>query len=259
MGEAEPPRPSPDRRQLEEALKDTLAAIDATGEKPARVVASRNAVAGQGAVPGQGVVAAGTAAPPIDAAAPVTVASRRRLLALLGGLLLVGLASLLWLRPVSGPPVPPAEPRLAALDRASIAKSLETLSSLQSASLPGAIQYEPYAARVLDTKVRLDGSLFAEGEPALTQELRDAMALHLLAADAWHAKIVDQPDSWASVGNDPRVALCPTVKRGIDTGTEPAGMRREHWKGIAVAAAIPALWTCAQERLAAVERVLKER
>jgi hypothetical protein len=89
--------------------------------------------------------------------------------------------------------------------------------------------------------------------------LREALALHVLAAGAWRAKMLNERGAWEVVGDDPGADACQPVRRVLAVSDEPPGMTRSQWRGIALSAAIPLLWDCAAERIAEVERALRDR
>lgn len=58
-------------------------------------------------------------------------------------------------------------------------------------------------------------------------------------------------EEWARLSQDPAVELCPSVKRAVDA-VAPAP--RAVSRGAVVATALPRLWDCAAEKIAALDR-----
>jgi hypothetical protein len=151
-----------------------------------------------------------------------------------------------------------ARPPLGDPERAAVTGALTALRELQAVSrveIPSRI----YLSRVAFTKTDIERNLAGVTDPDLRTALTEALALHLLAADAWKAKTLNERGKWEAVGGDAGVEPCPAAKRVVAVADEPPGMSRAQWRGVALAAAIPLLWDCAANRLAELDRALKER
>jgi hypothetical protein len=189
----------------------------------------------------------GAAAPPkrVATPTPVSEAPARTLPALTDAT-----ASREPVTPPSGPaPIASAPAAPVPTPGQSAGDVVRVLRQLQSAAKPTAT-LDAYAGRVASTRVEIE-RLVASGSPLLRTQALDVLEIHRLAASAWRARTVNEREEWARVGRDPAVELCPSVKRAVDDAG-PAS--RAVPRGAAVATALPQLWECAAEKIAALGR-----
>jgi hypothetical protein len=152
--------------------------------------------------------------------------------------------------PPSGPaPIAPAPAAPVPTPGPSAGDVVRVLRQLQSAAKPTAT-LNAYAGRVASTRVEIE-RLVASGSPLLRTQALDVLEIHRLAASAWRARTVNEREEWARVGRDPAVELCPSVKRAVD---DAGPVSRAVPRGAAVATALPQLWECAAEKIAALGR-----
>jgi hypothetical protein len=142
----------------------------------------------------------------------------------------------------------------AELQRAAFTDALRALKDVQASSTP-AVPYPTYSSRVAFAKSDVDRYLSTAAAAEVKGDVRDAMELHVLAAAAWKARMLDTKDAWEAVGHDPAIDLCPSAKRMVDVTETATGQSRAHARGVGVAAAIPLLWECAGERLNTLDGV----
>jgi hypothetical protein len=191
---------------------------------------------------------------------PAPVGARTRVIALgLFTVVTLGAAMALYFggRSDTTPVRPAASAPAPALDRqqrAALDEILKSLHPLQSASSPSTSQ-SVYASRVTIAKSEAD-RLMGSIAPGSQQEVREIIDVHLLTVAAWNARTLDQRDTWEAVGQDAAVGLCPSVKRVVDFAGQPQGVSHAQARGTAVASAIPLLWECSAEKIAALERRL---
>lgn len=238
----------PDKHALQNALQATLSALEAERKTAPR-----------GGRPG--------AVPEYTRPAP----RRRRRLSIVGaiGIALAlaaavgagyGLRAIGQIQPDAETPAPRAAPRMRIADneRAAVSQTVAVLRELQSISRPD-VRYRFYFDRVAFAKGDVERHLMNVRDAELRRALDETVALHVLAANAWRAKTLNERDKWEAVGDDPSSELCPQARRVLAVSDEPANMSRAQWRGHALAAAVPLLWDCAGERLAEVERGLNQR
>jgi hypothetical protein len=250
-----PKREKPDRRSLEDALRHALDEFDEE---------NRQAAAGQRPLQRQ-TSAVVTPSGPVDP----TPAPRRRRLSLAGALviaavLVAGAAGWYLAQSYSQAPAVvatttrPVGPRVSEADRAAVGQSIAVLRDLLSVSRID-IAHRVYVNRVSFAKADLDRYAPNVQDAELRDALQDALSLHVLAAAAWRAKTLNERGKWEVVGDDPSVELCPAARRLLAVSDEPPNMTRAQWRGVALAAGIPLLWDCALERVADIEKRLKDR
>jgi hypothetical protein len=158
-------------------------------------------------------------------------------------------------------PAPGAPPQTAATavappaggtGRGAVVELVQALRQLQSASTPNT-GYNVYSNRVLFAKADLDRFLKTDVSADLKTQAREIVDVHVLAAAAWRARDLDRKESWESLGQEPAIDLCPSVKRVVDFADSRGEQSRNHARGLAVAGAIPLLWECAASRLAKLD------
>lgn len=163
------------------------------------------------------------------------------------------------------PPAPPvspaptrAAPRLSEEERRAAAETLETLKGLQSiaATEPTFREYSP---RVLEAKAQVEKYLHSEGgDGEFKRRIYEAMALYLLAGEAWNAKLDNRPRAYESVGRHPALQLCPGIQQVLDLPPPPGVERPPAMnRGINVASHLEVLWSCASKKISEVERTLR--
>jgi hypothetical protein len=160
-----------------------------------------------------------------------------------GALTLAGTTSPGWRR----------DPQLAALR--DVARSLRELHAVTTSTTSVSV----YATRVAGVKDQAERYLSTTVPGADHARVREALDIHRLAVGAWRAKSLDQKEAWETVGLDPSIALCPPLRLVADFATPTEHASRAQARGAAVARALPLLWECADERVAALEQTLAGR
>jgi hypothetical protein len=252
-------RPPPDRQTLQDALRATMEALETerAQERPKPPRATSRPV---------------VAPSPASAAEPsarMQPAERRRSLSMLAAIVAVSLLGIVavWygtrapgeadrVSTATGPV--PARPKLAESERLAITQVLGVLRELQSISTVD-VPYRVYFNRFSFARAEADRYLADVRDVDARAALGDAVALHSLAASAWRAKTLNERDKWETVGQDPAADHCAATRRVLGIADEPANMSRAQWRGMALAASIPFLWDCAGERLAEIDRMLRDR
>lgn len=254
----EEPRPGktrriPDKQTLEAALRSALEAFDATGDQwraPGPRAGARRA----------GL--AGLAKPLEPQRRGLTVGW-----AILIASLLVITTAALWygirarsqpVTAVASAPLPPSRPRLPEVERTSVTQAMAALRELQGMSRVD-VPYRVYFNRVSFAKADVDRFVQSVKDLDLRSALQGTLAVHVLAATAWRAKTLNERDKWEAIGDDPAVELCPAARRVLSVSDEPPNMSRAQWRGIALAATIPLLWDCTAERMAEIEKSIRDR
>jgi hypothetical protein len=153
----------------------------------------------------------------------------------------------------STPPPRASDPQRAALE--GVVKSLRELHSVATSTTSVSV----YSTRVTGAKTEAERYLTASAPGANRTRVREAVDIHLLAVSAWRAKSLDQKDAWEAVGLDPSIDLCPPLRLVADFTAQPESVSRAQARGAAVAGALPLLWECANERIAALEQTLAGR
>jgi len=145
------------------------------------------------------------------------------------------------------PPRPPEQQRRAEFDE--VMKSLRQLQRVSSLGTDPAV----YSSRVIFAKVDVE-RFMAETPPGPSRSgVREVLDVHVLAAAALKARELRQKDVWEGLGRDTAIDLCPAVRSAVDSAETLANASRAQARGVAVAAAIPLLWECAAEKIAALE------
>jgi hypothetical protein len=151
------------------------------------------------------------------------------------------------------PPPRPADPQRAALE--SVVRSLRELHSVATSTTSVSV----YSTRVTGAKSETERYLASSPPGSNRTRVRETLELHLLAVSAWRAKSLDQKEAWESVGLDPSIDLCPPLRLVADFAQPAENVSRAQTRGAAVAGALPLLWECANERIAALEQTLANR
>jgi len=145
-----------------------------------------------------------------------------------------------------------------------LTETLKALKALQSVTR-GGIAYRDYAPRVNDAKIVVDRYLQEppeQGSGEVRSAIADAMDYHVLAASAWNARVTR--GDYTRAGTDPAIEKCPEAKRILDQELQKRGPRPgdplplSYYVGSTLAYfGLPALWSCASDRIAEAERALK--
>jgi hypothetical protein len=154
--------------------------------------------------------------------------------------------------PPAVPAAPVASPPPDEQQRAALEEVLKSLRQLQAASSP-TTSLSIYSSRVLFAKADVERLLASTPAGSRRIRVREVIDIHLLAMGAWKARTLEQAGAWDMVGQDPAIDLCPSVKRVADFAVQPPGVSRALARGQAVAGAIPLLWECAAEKVAALD------
>lgn len=161
----------------------------------------------------------------------------------------------------ASPPQPPPPPPAAADEAQLAADVLRVLQGLRSL-VQAHVNYPEYGPRAFDAKRTVERYASAPGGDAeLKRGMRETMDLYMLAATAWNAGLrADSGDergaaaAFASVSRDPVLDSCPAARAARDNAKEDARAPLEVVQGISVVSALPAIFECAESRLADVER-----
>ena len=105
-----------------------------------------------------------------------------------------------------------------------------------------------------------------QGDTQFKSDTRETMDLYVLAARAWNAgvrlKAGDRDGAAAALvplSRDPALDLCPAAKDARDTATSDGTVPLDIMQGVGVVSAVPAIFDCAQRRLADLEGRLPAR
>jgi hypothetical protein len=145
------------------------------------------------------------------------------------------------------------DPQRAVLE--SVVGSLRELHAVATSTTSVSV----YSARVTDARAEAERFLAASPPGSARTGVREALDLHLLAVSAWRAKSLDQREAWEAVGLDPTIDLCSPLRLVADFAVQAEKISRAQTRGAAVASALPLLWDCASERIAALEQGLAAR
>ncbi len=158
------------------------------------------------------------------------------------------------------PAAAPAVPQLSAAERQAANEVLEVLQAVQAMTTGNATPQE-YTSRVANAKVQVEKYLHTgEGDRVIKDRVYEAMIVHLLAATAWKAKIVNRQSDYEEVETHPGLGFCPDLRPLLDlpppTGVErPPAMNR----GANAAENLEQVWLCAAGKVDAVEQAIKAR
>jgi hypothetical protein len=147
------------------------------------------------------------------------------------------------------------------------ADTIQVLKGLQSVTTAG-VNYQGYAPRVLDAKVKVDEYLRqAEADkPELRTAIDRTIGYYVLASAAWNAQLIGVRGGadHAALGRSPLVAECAPLMTWVNSSAKTlaqdlARLRRPSpdeatVRGMAVVnGGIPLLWQCASENLSHAE------
>ena len=139
-------------------------------------------------------------------------------------------------------------------------EALRALKALQSA-VGGGLTYRDYGPRLTDTKIQLDryfDSPIKDDKP-VRAAMDKALQFHLLALTAWSAKISKADAAgMMTVGTSPLVDECAGTREiAQKSKSVRSGVSQEIAIGLSVSfEGIPALWSCAAEKVAEAENLL---
>jgi hypothetical protein len=155
-------------------------------------------------------------------------------------------------------------PPQAPLPRVGLAsEAVQTLKGLQSVTTAG-INYQNYAPRVLEAKVRIDEYLRQnQGDrPDLRLAIERSIGYYVLASSAWNASVVSAgrniPD-YASLVSSPLVAECAPLVSFIKSSIQKFGklkLDETMLIGVAISGGVQYLWQCASEAVSQAESLL---
>ena len=140
-------------------------------------------------------------------------------------------------------------------------EAIGALAMLRAVARTGAT-YQEYAPRVSQAQAAVDRYVQAEdGAPAVKGAITDALHFYALAGMAWKAGL--SRGNYAAVGTDPALNQCEPAQRVIAESKRSApfiwrskGAGEATTTGTVIASeGLPALWSCASDRLAAAERL----
>lgn len=158
------------------------------------------------------------------------------------------------------PAAAPAVPQLSAAERQAANEVLEVLQAVQSMTA-GDVTPQAYTSRVANAKIQVEKYLQAEeGDRAIKAGVYEAMIVHLLAAAAWRAKIVNRRSEYEEVGAHPALPFCADLRPLLDL-PPPAGVERTPAmnRGVNAAENLAQIWLCAANKVAVVEQAIKAR
>ena len=158
------------------------------------------------------------------------------------------------------PAAAPAVPQMSAAERQAANEVLETLQAVQ-AMTTGDVNPQAYGVRVASAKIQVEKYVQAgEGDRVIKERVYEAMMVHLLAAAAWRAKILNRPSEYEVVGTHPGLPFCPDLRSLLDlppsTGVERAPAMN---RGANAAENLERVWSCAAGKVDAVEQAIKAR
>ena len=149
---------------------------------------------------------------------------------------------------------------MSAAERQAANEVLEVLQALQ-AMTTGNVTPQEYTSRVANAKVQVEKYLKeGEGDRAIKERVYEAMLVHLLAATAWKAKVVNRPAEYEEVGTHPGLSACPDLGPLLNLPLPSGGERTPTMtRGVNAAENLERVWSCAAGKVDAVEQALKAR
>jgi hypothetical protein len=147
--------------------------------------------------------------------------------------------------PASGaaePPPPSPAPALTAL------KKLQSFVSKSPQSLPA------YTAQVAENRVPVETYLKAAPvDSGLQPAIADAFALYAFAVKVWESRLTNSASASAEIGRSPIVDKCSSLQRVVASYPPPTTQENAWRRGTALEFEIPAIWTCAGEKIGEAE------
>jgi hypothetical protein len=141
---------------------------------------------------------------------------------------------------------------------------LAPVRAMASATKSG-ITYRDYAPRVVDARVKVDEVTKNTPDQARTA-IVGAMRLYELASRAWSYQINEPIGGFVelaqTVESDEMMRKCPTMGALIEKGNAQAhkmnrvGIERLRVVGIEIGFNVPAIWSCAADKIAEAEKLL---
>lgn len=188
-----------------------------------------------------------------EAASTPPVSPRAAAGLVVGGLLVLGAAAGLFLvmawrsAPVTPAPPPPAQ--------AAANDILQSLNGLRAVGAPHT-SLPAYVSQVSSARADLERLMASSAPASVKDDARGVFEIYRLAGDAWTARVREDVALAEAVGEDPALAMCPALTPIVD-GAPPTERSRAHARGVVVASSLSMLWECAAERLAALERQVR--
>jgi hypothetical protein len=148
--------------------------------------------------------------------------------------------------PAVAPPAAPAADVITAL------KGLQAAAASQ-------VSQKDYAARVAQSRPVIAKYVQDAGAapPGGVDAVRDAFALYEFAATVWESRLADSAPASAAIGRSALIDRCPALQKVV-ADYPPATDQETAWRrGVAIEFEIPRILTCASEKAAEAERVLK--
>ena len=149
-------------------------------------------------------------------------------------------------REAAPPPAPSPADALAAL------KKLQAFVSRPSQSLPA------YTAQVTESRAPVETYLKAAPvDSALQPAIADAFALYAFAVKVWESRLTNSASATAEIGRNPIVDKCPSLQRVVAGYPAPTTQENAWRRGTALEFEIPAIWSCAGEKIGEAEGAAK--
>ncbi len=137
-------------------------------------------------------------------------------------------------------------------------EALRALKALQSVT-QGGVTYRDYGPRVNDAKIVVDRYL-QEPEKSDAPErnmIKEALEIYVFALTAWSSKVADSPPSFV-LARDPVVDRCPALKQKVVHLPITGDAWKDVERGVIIKFEIPTIWSCASDKIAEAERILKK-
>jgi hypothetical protein len=137
-------------------------------------------------------------------------------------------------------------------------RALKGLQSVSQGSISqGGITYRDYAHRVKDAKVIVDRYLLqkpSEPESPGKSAIKDALDFYMFAASVWNARL---SMNISGLGTHRMVERCPALRDKLDRSPPPSpAYETGRWRDAGVISGIPAIWSCAGDKIAEAEKLL---
>ncbi len=148
----------------------------------------------------------------------------------------------------AAPPAPSPADALAAL------KKLQAFVGRPSQTLPS------YTAQVNETRVPVETYLkTAPVDSSLQPAIADALGLYAFAVKVWESRLTNSASTTAEIGRNQIVEKCPSLQH-IVAGYPAATTQENAWRrGTALEFQIPAIWSCAGEKIGEAEKAAAAR
>jgi hypothetical protein len=139
---------------------------------------------------------------------------------------------------------------------ASSSEALAALKRLRAVTTSSTLELRSYTASLTQSREPIEKYVKqSAADVPLKALVSDALDLYDFAAAVWESRLTNSATASAVIGRSPIIERCPALQTIVSRYPPPTSQENAWRRGVSVEFEMPAIWSCAAEKVAEIERL----